>query len=53
MSAHCALAFAAPRQAEPEDISDVMVYLLSENAGMVNGTILPIDGGFLSSRATI
>jgi len=38
------------RFAEPHEISDAVLYLLSDKASMINGVILPIDGGFLSSR---
>lgn len=33
------------RIAQPEDIVRVMRFLLSENAGYVTGTIIPVDGG--------
>ena len=38
------------RFAEPEDIASGIVLLLSDQASMVNGHIMPIDGGFLASR---
>lgn len=34
------------RFAEPEDVGDVIMYLLSPQAGMVNGIVMPVDGGF-------
>eukprot|EP00051_Salpingoeca_urceolata_P032819 m.17583 g.17583 ORF g.17583 m.17583 type:complete len:244 (+) comp5491_c0_seq1:77-808(+) len=34
------------RFAEVEDVVDVVLYLLSENAAMVHGAIVPVDGGF-------
>ena len=39
------------RFAEPEDVADAVLYLLSDRAGMVNGLCMPIDGGFLATRA--
>jgi len=39
------------RFAEPEEIADSIVYLLSDHASMVNGHSMPVDGGFLASRA--
>jgi L-xylulose reductase len=33
--------------AEPIDVSDAVLYLLSDRAHMINGATLPIDGGFL------
>lgn len=35
--------------AEPGDVVSVIMFLLSDLSGMINGVILPIDGGFLSS----
>lgn len=35
--------------AEVEDVVNAVIFLLSDKAGMINGTHLPIDGGFLSS----
>ena len=34
------------RFAEPEEIADVIVYLLSDKAAMIHGVCLPVDGGF-------
>lgn len=39
------------RFAEPEDVSDAVLYLLSDGAAMLNGVVLPVDGGFLATRA--
>jgi len=36
--------------ADPIDVSNAIVYLLSDRAAMVNGVILPVDGGFLAVR---
>mmetsp|Transcript_3920 Transcript_3920/g.12158 ORF Transcript_3920/g.12158 Transcript_3920/m.12158 type:complete len:197 (+) Transcript_3920:354-944(+) len=41
----------AGRFAEPEDVADAVLYLLSDRAAMVNGLCMPVDGGFLASRA--
>ena len=34
------------RFVEPEEVADVILYLLSPRASMVTGSSLPIDGGF-------
>eukprot|EP00095_Tigriopus_kingsejongensis_P008622 maker-scaffold503_size153465-snap-gene-0.15 protein:Tk08622 transcript:maker-scaffold503_size153465-snap-gene-0.15-mRNA-1 annotation:"hypothetical protein DAPPUDRAFT_305430" len=34
------------RFAEPQEIADVIIFLLSDKASMVNGIIMPIDGGY-------
>ena len=34
--------------AEVEEVVHAIVYLLSDKASMINGTILPVDGGFLA-----
>ncbi len=34
------------RFVEPEEVADVILYLLSSRASMVTGSSLPIDGGF-------
>ena len=36
------------RFADVEDVASVIVMLLSDNASMVTGAVLPIDGGFLA-----
>ena len=36
------------RFADVEDVATAIVMLLSSDASMVTGTILPIDGGFLA-----
>lgn len=37
------------RFAEPEEVSRVVSFLLSEAASMIHGVTLPIDGGFLAT----
>lgn len=37
------------RFAEVEDVVNAVVYLLSDQSDMVNGHLLPIDGGFLAA----
>jgi L-xylulose reductase len=32
--------------AKPEDVAEVIAYLLSERASMLNGLAMPVDGGF-------
>ena len=34
------------RFADVDDVVDAIVYLLSDRSAMINGVILPIDGGF-------
>ncbi|XP_077504250.1 L-xylulose reductase-like isoform X1 [Amblyomma americanum] len=34
------------RFAEPEEVCDAVLYLLSERSSMITGTVLPIDGGY-------
>lgn len=36
------------RLAEPEDVANAIVYLASDAARLVTGTILPVDGGWLA-----
>ncbi|XP_035722568.1 L-xylulose reductase-like [Vespa mandarinia] len=37
------------RFAEIDEVTDAVVYLLSERSSMINGIILPVDGGFLAT----
>lgn len=37
------------RFADPHHVSQVIAYLLSDQSDMVNGIIMPIDGGFLTT----
>merc|ERR1719219_1020437 len=32
--------------ADPDDVVNGIIFLLSENSRMVNGAVLPVDGGF-------
>jgi len=35
---------------QPKDVSDAILFLLSDRASMITGVTLPVDGGFLSAR---
>jgi L-xylulose reductase len=35
------------RFAEPEDVAEVILFLLSDEAAMVNGISMPVDGGYM------
>ncbi|THF70203.1 glucose 1-dehydrogenase [Deinococcus sp. Arct2-2] len=37
------------RFAQPLDVAQAVAYLLSDGAAMINGVMLPVDGGFLTS----
>ena len=37
------------RFATPADIAEVILYLLGDNANMINGVVLPVDGGFTAA----
>jgi L-xylulose reductase len=37
------------RFVQPEEVAEAIAFLLSDNAAMVNGVTLPVDGGFLSN----
>lgn len=38
------------RICQPDDVADVVLFLLSDRASMVSGVTLPVDGGFLAAR---
>lgn len=37
------------RFAQVSEVSDVVLYFLSDKASMINGVEMPIDGGFLAT----
>lgn len=44
-------AIPAARYGLPEEIASAVAYLASEEAGYVNGVVMPVDGGFMASGA--
>jgi len=42
-----------PRLITPDEISDAVLWLCSDEAAMVTGVALPVDGGFLANRTLI
>jgi NAD(P)-dependent dehydrogenase (short-subunit alcohol dehydrogenase family) len=36
------------RLARPEDIAAAVLFFVSEQAGYITGTTLPVDGGYLT-----
>ena len=38
------------RAGEPEDVADVIVFLLGEKARYVNGSVVSVDGGFIAAK---
>ncbi len=45
---YCA-SIAANRYGTPDEVAEVAAFLLSEASAYVNGVVMPIDGGFMSS----
>ncbi|SAI24493.1 short chain dehydrogenase [Bordetella ansorpii] len=45
--------YPAKRPASPEEVADLIVYLASERAAYITGTIVTIDGGIASRRSII
>lgn len=45
--------YPAKRPATPEEVADLIVWLSSERAGYITGTIVTIDGGIASRRSII
>jgi NAD(P)-dependent dehydrogenase (short-subunit alcohol dehydrogenase family) len=41
------------RPAQPEEVADLMVFLASDRAAYITGTIITIDGGIASRRSSI
>jgi NAD(P)-dependent dehydrogenase (short-subunit alcohol dehydrogenase family) len=39
------------RRGRPEDVVEAILFLASEDAGWITGTLLPIDGGVLAGRS--
>ncbi|HEX2085871.1 MAG TPA: SDR family NAD(P)-dependent oxidoreductase [Solirubrobacteraceae bacterium] len=39
------------RRGQPEDVVEAVLFLASEDAGWITGTLLPIDGGVLAGRS--
>ena len=44
-------AIPAARYGLPEEIASAVAFLASEEAGYINGIVLPVDGGFMASGA--
>ncbi len=38
------------RVGEPPDVAAAVTFLISDQAAFINGTVLPVDGGFLTGR---
>ena len=41
------------RTGEPPNVANVIAFLISDAAAFVDGTILPVDGGFLTGRPLV
>jgi NAD(P)-dependent dehydrogenase (short-subunit alcohol dehydrogenase family) len=38
------------RSGETREVADLIVYLLSDRASFITGTVIPVDGGFLALK---
>jgi meso-butanediol dehydrogenase/(S,S)-butanediol dehydrogenase/diacetyl reductase len=43
-------AYPLGRAAEPEDVADVVLFLASDAARFVTGTVIPVDGGYTAGK---
>lgn len=41
------------RVGQPKDIAELVAFLVSDDAGFINGACVPVDGGFLTGRKLI
>lgn len=51
IAAHSAAVHPLGRVAEPGEIADAIVYLASQRASFVTGSVVTVDGGFLAGKA--
>ncbi|MFZ2983292.1 MAG: SDR family oxidoreductase, partial [Sphingobium sp.] len=49
-AAHSAAVHPLGRVAQPNEIADAIVYLVSQRASFVTGSVVNVDGGFLAGR---
>ena len=42
-----------PGVASPQDIADAVVFLASDQAGLITGHVLPVDGGFVAGSSIV
>lgn len=38
------------RNGQPDDVVNALLYLASDDASLVTGTVLPVDGGVMAGR---